>query len=175
MKQLIARILRVLKLEDELYREVESVPDAISEAVIIVIISSIAAGIGSLGKIGLTGIIIITLGSLVNWIIWAFLVYFIATNIIRGSRVYLSQGDFLRVVGFASAPGIIRILALLPGMYYIVHIIAHLWMIASMIVAVREVFMFEKTSGAVKVSIVGWVFMVLAAFVLGSAARAVGF
>ena len=57
MQNYIDRIVRASKLDVNLYEEVEADKGAMTQAMGVVVLSSIAAGIGSISSIGLKGII----------------------------------------------------------------------------------------------------------------------
>ena len=74
------RIIRAAKLDADLYEEVEADKGALGQAMLVVILSSIAAGLGSIGKAGVSGILIGTISALIGWFIWSYLTYIIGTN-----------------------------------------------------------------------------------------------
>ena len=76
----IERIIRAAKFDVNLYEEVEADTDAMPQAMGVVVLSSLAAGVGSIGTLGLGGILIGTVAALVGWYIWAWLTYFIGTR-----------------------------------------------------------------------------------------------
>ena len=63
----------------------------------------------------------------------------------------------LRTIGFASAPGLLRVGGLVPviGEWAIVPI-ANIWMLVAMVVAVRQALDYTSTLRAVGVCVVGW-------------------
>ena len=83
-KETVARIqdrmIRAAKLDAQLYEEVEADQGAMREAMTVVVLSAVAAGIGNVANGGLPGIIVGTIGALAGWYIWAFLTYFIGTS-----------------------------------------------------------------------------------------------
>jgi len=56
MDHLVHRIFRAAKLDANLYEEVEADKSALSQALIVVVLSSLAAGIGSISDAGLGGL-----------------------------------------------------------------------------------------------------------------------
>ena len=52
------RIVRAAKLDVNLYEEVEADKSALGQAMAVVIISSVAAGLGMIGEVGLKGIFV---------------------------------------------------------------------------------------------------------------------
>jgi hypothetical protein len=76
------RVIRAAKLDAQLYEEVEADQEAMGQAMAVVVLSAVAAGIGSLGSGGLLGIVVGTIAALVGWLVWAFLTYFIGTRLL---------------------------------------------------------------------------------------------
>jgi hypothetical protein len=82
MGQLTDRMVRAARLEPALYEEVEADKTALGQAMGVVVLSSVAAGIGAVGTRGVGGIVTGAIGALVGWYIWAFLTYFIGTRLL---------------------------------------------------------------------------------------------
>jgi hypothetical protein len=76
MRRLTQRMLRAATLDVSLYEEVETDPRATGQAVGVVVLSSLAAGIGLGARGGVSGIVIGTLTTLLGWYAWAYLIYF---------------------------------------------------------------------------------------------------
>ncbi|MDC4225867.1 MAG: hypothetical protein MPW15_16865 [Candidatus Manganitrophus sp.] len=66
-------------------------------------------------------------------------------------------GELLRTIGFASAPGLIRVLGIFPGMAEIVFFVAAIWMLVAMILAVRQALDYQSTLRAISVVAIGWI------------------
>ena len=69
------RMIRAAKLDVNLYEEVEADKGAMGQAMGVVILSSVAAGIGTVGTTGIMGLVLGTVVALAGWFIWAFLTY----------------------------------------------------------------------------------------------------
>ncbi|MEA2040410.1 MAG: YIP1 family protein [Thermodesulfobacteriota bacterium] len=158
------RIIRAAKLDVNLYEEVEADKSALGQAVLVVILSSVAAGLGSIGTAGISGVLIGTIMALVGWLIWSYLTYIIGTKILPTPETKADYGELLRTIGFASSPGLIRIIGIIPGLAGIVFIIAGIWMLITMVIAVRQALDYQSTLRAVGVCIIGWI---IQAVVLG--------
>ena len=156
MEQLTDRIIRAAKLDDSLYAEVETDTDAMGQAVLVVILSSIAAGIGSISEGGLGGIILGTLISLLAWYIWAYLTYYIGTKWLPEAQTQSNPGELLRTIGFSSAPGLIRVVGVVPGLTGPVFLLAAVWMLVAMVVAVRQALDYHSLWRAAGVCVIGW-------------------
>ena len=66
MELLVDRMLRAARLEPAVYEEVEADEGALEQALAVVLISSLAAGIGSLPAAGLGGLIVGVIGALLG-------------------------------------------------------------------------------------------------------------
>jgi hypothetical protein len=161
MESLIERMLRAAKLDVELYEEVEADTGALGQAMGVVILSSVAAGIGSITTQGLGGILVGTIASLVGWYVWAFLAYIIGTKLLPEPQTQSDHGELLRTIGFSSSPGVIRILGIIPGLYSIVFFVALVWMLVAMIIAIKQALDYESFLRAVGVCVIGWVIQLL--------------
>ena len=85
------RMLRAAKLDAQLYEEVEADKGAMGQATAVVLLSSLAAGIGNFSNGGLLAIVGGAIGSLVGWYIWAYLTYFIRISSQRTGAVSRPQ------------------------------------------------------------------------------------
>jgi len=81
----------------------------------------------------------------------------------------------LRTIGFSSSPGLIQIFAVIPGLGKLVFFIASIWMLAAMVIAVRQALDYKSTLRAVGVCVIGWIVQILILLLLfsllGSAAK----
>ena len=151
------RIIRAAKLDVHLYEEVEADKGAMGQAMAVVVLSSIAGGIGTPAGLGLGGILIGTIAALVAWYIWAFLTYFIGTKLVPEPQTKADIGELLRTIGFSSSPGFIRVLGIIPFLRGLVFLVAGVWMLVAMIIAVRQALDYQSTLRAVGVCIIGWI------------------
>ncbi|MBW2266682.1 MAG: hypothetical protein JRF28_11090 [Deltaproteobacteria bacterium] len=131
------RIFRAAKLDANLYEEVEADKGALGQAMSVVVLSSVAAGVGGIGKVGFTGILVGTIIALIGWYLWACLTYFIGTRFLSEPQTKADVGELLRTIGFSSSPGLIRVLGIIPGLDY------------------------TSTLRAVGVCIIGWIIQML--------------
>ena len=168
MKTLVNNMIRAAKLDVDFYEKAEADKTMFGQAMLVVVLSSIAGGIGSMGQAGFGGIIIGTILALVGWYVWAFLTYYIGTKFLAEPQTKADMGELLRTIGFSSAPGVLRILGIIPGLNAIVNIVAGTWMLVAMIVAVRQALDYSSTGRAVIVCIIGWIVQMVIAMLLFS-------
>ena len=155
------RIIRAAKLDVDLYEEVEADKGAMGQAMGVVVLSSIAAGVGTIAKGGLGGMLIGTILALVGWYVWAYITYFIGTKLLPEPKTKSDYGELLRTIGFSSSPGLIRVLSIIPGLGPVVFLVASIWMLVAMIIAVRQALDYESTLRAVGVCVIGWIIQAL--------------
>jgi hypothetical protein len=157
MAGLIDRMVRASKLDVSAYEEVEADKGATGQAAAIVVVSSIAAGIGSIGVVGIQGLLYMTIGALVGWLIWAFLTFIIGTKLLPEPQTKADMGEMLRTIGFSSSPGVLRILGVIPVIGGIINFVIGIWMLVAMIIAVRQALDYKSTWRAAGVCIIGFI------------------
>lgn len=155
------RIIRAAKLDVTLYEEVEADKTATKQAMGVVILSSIAAGLGFSIKVGFMGLITGTIVTLIGWYVWAYLTYLIGTKLLPEPQTKADVGELLRTIGFSSSPGLIRILGIIPGFSGIVFLTGSIWMLVAMVVAVRQALDYTTTMRAIGVCVIGWIIQIL--------------
>ncbi len=161
MASLGDRMIRAAKLDKHVYEEVEADTSATGQAMLVVVLSSVAYGIGSLAFGGLSGLFLGALIALAAWFVWAFLTYFIGTKLLPESQTKANVGELLRTTGFSSSPGLLRILGIVPGFTGIVFLACAVWMLVAMVIAVRQALDYQSTGRAIAVCIIGWVVQVV--------------
>ena len=161
MNPFVDRIIRAAKLDVNLYEEVEADKSSIGQAMTVVVTSSVAAGLGMIDEGGLGGIFMGAVTALIGWYIWAYLTYLIGTKLLPEPQTRADYGELLRTIGFSSAPGLIRVLGIIPVLGGIVFLVASIWMLVAMVIAVRQALDYSGTLRAVGVCAIGWVIQVV--------------
>src|SRR4029453_5035003 len=87
--------------------------------------------------------------------------YYIGTKWLPEPTTEADTGQMLRTLGFASAPGILRIAGVLPAVGVVALLIAPLWMLCAMIVAVRQALDYTGTGRAIVVCLIGFVVQIV--------------
>ena len=149
------------------YEEVEHDKTALGQAFVVVALSGLAAGIGALN----TGDVTMFLGgasrAILSWVIWALITYLIGTKLLPEPSTQADLGQLLRTTGFAAAPGVLRILGIVPLLSGPINFIIPIWMLATMIIAVRQALDYSTTMRAFGVVVSGWIlFIILGAILL---------
>jgi hypothetical protein len=161
----VNRIIRACKLDVSLYEEVEADKSATIQAASVVVLSSIAAGIGAI-SLGASNFLMAPLLSLASWYIWAYLIYLIGAKLFPESNTQADHGQLLRTIGFSSAPGLIRVFGFTPELMSITFIGSGIWMLIAMVIAVRQALDYESTWRAIGVVIIGFLVQAIALIVI---------
>ena len=161
----INRIIRACKLDVTLYEEVEADQSATLQAALVVILSSLAAGVGAL-SMGASNFLMAPVLSLVSWYIWAYLIYIIGAKLFPEANTKADHGQLLRTIGFSSAPGLIRIFGFTPDLMSITFIGAGVWMLVAMVIAVRQALDYESTWRAIGVVVIGFLVQAIVLIIL---------
>jgi hypothetical protein len=121
----------------------------------------VAAGVATIATRGIGGIVLGTVGALVGWVVWAWLTYLIGTRLLPEPQTKADVGELLRTLGFASSPGVIRVVGIVPGLTMLSFLVAAVWMLVTMVVAVRQALDYTSTGRAVGVCVIGFLVQVV--------------
>jgi Yip1 domain len=167
---LTGRMLGAARLSAATYEEVEADATATPQAVLVVVLAAMAGGVSAIRATGVVGLVLAGLASLLGWYVWAFITFVVGTRLLPGAKTDADLGQLLRTIGFSAAPGLVRVLGIVPVLDRPVSVIASLWMLAAMVVAVRQALDYEGTGRAVAVCAIGFVLNFVLLFVLGKLA-----
>ncbi|MGB7220199.1 MAG: cytochrome c [Vicinamibacterales bacterium] len=169
MNTFVRRLLGAAVLDASVYEEVEADQGATTQALAVVLLSSLAAGLGwqDVGANSPASVAVFSTIALIAWVGWAFVTYEIGVRILPEPQTQSNLGELLRTIGFATAPGLLRVFGLLPGARDLVFGVTAVWMLFAMIVAVRQALDYKHTGRAIGVCALGWALSIVFAFVLG--------
>jgi hypothetical protein len=163
-------VIGAARLDPRTYEDVEADPGATLQAVAVVVSSSIASGIGSVGisMMGPGSVLVGVVGAIVGWAAWATLTYVIGTRLMPSPQTRADTGELLRTIGFATAPGLFRVLGVLPYLGFFLYIVVSVWMLFAMVVAVRQALDYTSTARALSVCLIGWLLSLIVAAIIGN-------
>jgi hypothetical protein len=118
------------------------------------------------------GLVVGTIASLVGWLVWALLIYLIGARWLPEPGTQTNTGELMRTIGFATSPGILRVVGIVPFLTAIVFTVTALWMLATMVVGVRQALDYKSTWRAVAVCLLGWIVQLLAFLLLAQVIQA---
>jgi len=158
------RAISAARLEVPVFEEIEADRSATGQALIIVVASSLAAGIGLTSSLYNAPVLHRVMLALLLWVFWAISTYIVGVYVMPEPQTSTSVGELLRTIGFAASPGILRILGIVPGIGGLIYIISTVWMLVAMVIAIRQALDYKSTARAVVVCVItGMIGVIMAA------------
>ena len=157
MNTFIRRLFGAVALDAGTYEDVEADASANLQAMAVVVLSAVAAGIGAQGFGARWSLVpMISTVALIAWLAWALLTFEIGVRFLATPDTHSDVSELMRTIGFASAPGILRVLGVVPAFAAPAFAVSAIWMLAAMILAVRQALDYKSTARAVAVCAIGW-------------------
>jgi hypothetical protein len=152
------RLIGAVSVDPLLYEEVEADRSATGQALLVVVLSSLGAGIGArgFGTGSLQSMAFISALATVAWATWALVTYQIGAKLMPEPQTRADVGELLRTIGFSAAPGMLRVFGIVPGAATAAFAITAVWMLVAMVVAVRQALDYTSTARAFAVCVLGW-------------------
>ena len=166
-QSIIDRMIRAARLDPHLYEEVEHDRSATGQAMLVVVLGAIAGGIGALSG-GIAGLVVGVVASLVGWAVYAFIAYWVGTNIFKGPHTEATWGQLLRTLGFANSPRILMVLVIIPVVGIFVGLAVFVWMLFTTVIAIRQALDFDtgRAIGTAVVSLLAQFVIYVAVFAI---------
>lgn len=159
------RVVGAMKLDPNAFEDVERDPTAIGQAVGVIVLAAVAAGIGNMFRYG-PGIISGVVMSLVFSVIGAALVWVVGTKLLPEPATKADFQETFRTLGFASAPGIASVVTIVPYLGRLFGLVIMLWQIAAFVIAVKQVMDYATLGKAILVVLITWVILMCVMFVI---------
>ena len=148
-------IIGAIQLDPATYSDISSDPSVLKQAMVLALLSSVATGIGNVGGYP-ERIPLASAFALLAWLAWVLLIYLLGAKVFRETGTQTDIGALFRIAGFASLPGLLRLLAYFPPFSAIVSGGATIWMTAMMVVGVKAAFSYPRMSPAVGATLLSW-------------------
>jgi Yip1 domain len=163
------RLIGAALLDGSVYEGVEADRRATFQATVVVLLASLAPVVGMSGIFGfqIDALLRITALSIGTWMVWAVLIFQIGTRFFPEPQTRTSLGELLRTTGFAAAPGLLQVFAMLPGMMIPVFVATWIWMIAAMVVGVAHALDYRSTWRALLVCVTAATLTGVMAMIIG--------
>lgn len=126
-----ARILGAAMLRSEVYSEVAQGRNAMGQAILIVVLVSLAASTQDYG-LGVVSMAWVAGVSVLQWLFWVLITYQVGCDLLGGEA---TLGALMRTLGFARLPGLLMVLGPVVGG---IHFLVHAWTLLAGVVAVRQ-------------------------------------
>jgi hypothetical protein len=159
------RIKGVLLLDARTFEEIEADKTANGQALLVVIVASLAAGLGASIQLGIVGLLRETVGALIGWVMWAGVTWVVGSKLLPEPQTRTDMGELLRVIGYAYAPQLFAFFAFVPFLGVVISTVVAFWVLAATILAVRQALDYEHTWRAAVVVLIGWLIFVVIQYV----------
>ncbi|MBB4636641.1 YIP1 family protein [Longimicrobium terrae] len=152
MSSFTERMIGAATLNIATYEEVEHDRTATGQAAGVVALVAVASVVGAMGS-GTEGMVSALVGALASWAVWSAVTYFVGTRMFGGTADW---GEMARTIGFAQAPGLLAIFGFIPILGWLIRIVVAIWMLACVIVAIRQALDFT-TGRAIGTAVLGFI------------------
>ena len=167
---MINRMTRAAQMNIDLYEEVEHDTSLSNEALQVVIIVSVAEGLGILlsglmkGQLvgGVVGGVVAAVLGVAFWYLWSYLVLLVGTKLFNGTADF---GEVSRTIAYAYTPNVVKVLAFVPGLGGLVGLVAGIWSLVLGVVAVRQAMDFDTGKAIATVLVAGIIAFVVVAVI----------
>ncbi len=161
---LLQRAIGATRLEVAVFEEIEADRTATSQALLVVVLSSLAAAIGLSSGLYNAPVLHRVMLALLLWVFWAISTYIVGVYLMPEPQTQTDVGELLRTIGFAASPGILRILGLIPAIGGAIYLVSTVWMLVAMVIAIRQALDYKSTGRAIVVCVItGLIGVVMAA------------
>ena len=146
---MIGRMLGAALLRVDTYEEVERESSATLQALLVVVLVTIASLGGALlggDKVDVVSAVIVGLvRGVASWALWALATWIIGATICKTEHTEADWGQLARCTGFAQTPRILNVLAFVPVVGGLIVLVASIWSLAAMVVGVRQALDYTST------------------------------
>jgi len=157
MKLLFSRMIRAARFDPTLFEEIIDEPKTQGHSYWVVTILAMATGYGMFSRAGGTAVNICLATTLIAWYIWAFTIYYFSTFIFRDAAAQPDRRTIMRVVAFAHAPGLLRVLGVIPQLSVIVFLATSAWIIMACVMGIKLAYQTPHTNKVVLLCVATWV------------------
>ena len=162
------RVVGAIRLQAATFEEVEHDTTAISQSALVVLGAAVSAFAATL-RFGVdVGTLVVTvIFAFIGWAVGSFVLWIVGTRLLPGKSTEADYQQMLRVMGFAQAPGLISIIGIVPGFYWLVRMVVWVWTLIALVIAVRQALDYDDTLKAVLVCVIAQVIMFVVMALVG--------
>ena len=174
MADLTGRIVGALQADVKTFEEIEADPNAFGQAITVIVIAGVASLIGNFFRVGIIGGVIHLIASVAEYALFSLLVFLIGTKLMPEPTTKSDFNETFRTVGFAAAPGIFAVLAIIPILGVLISFLIGIWSLVIGVIAVRQALDYTNTGRAIIVALIAgvvcWIVVVVVFLPLALAA-----
>ena len=157
---MLARMLGAARLDVDTYEDVEKDKGATIQALIVVILVAISAGVGGLlsdeGDL-VRGLAFGAIRGVLSWAVWALVAWIVGTTLLKTQETEADWGQLARGTGFAQTPGLLNVFLFVPTVGGLIVFLAFLWQLVCMVIAVRQSLDYTSTLRAIFVILIAFI------------------
>ena len=161
---MLARMLGAARLDVDTYEDVEKDKGATIQAMIVVILVAISAGVGGwLSDEGdlVRGLAFGAIRGVLSWAVWALVAWIVGTTLLKTQETEADWGQLARGTGFAQTPGLLNVFVFVTAVGTAIVVVAFLWQLVCMVVAVRQSLDYTSTLRAIFVIVIALIPVVI--------------
>jgi len=137
--EFLSIIVRSIKLDKTLYKENKNFGEAaIYFAGIIMILDGLAGAVAANTLIK-TAIAMSGLTAIITWFVWALFIFVVGVKLFPDKETKVPFKKILIGVGFAHAPGILRVFAVTPDLIVPIIFLTQFWIFAGLIISTKQI------------------------------------
>jgi hypothetical protein len=167
MASLGQRMAGAMKADVATFEEIEHDPNAMGQAVAVIVIAGVAGMIGNIFRSGVGAGVFALLVALIGYAIWAVMVTLIGTKLMPEPATKADFAETFRTIAFAASPGIFNVIAIIPFLGVFLSFLISIWSFVIMVIAVRTVLDYTSTARAIVVCLIGFCIYWFVAAILG--------
>ena len=163
---MLQRMIGAALFNAQTYEEVEADQNALGQALTVVVLVTICGAIGGLigdildGATALGLIVGLCIGlafGIVRWALWVTVILMVGRGLLRTGNTETNWSEVGRVLGFAYTPGLLSIFSWIPGIGWLIWLVAFFWTLAAAIMGVRQAMDYDNTGRAILVVVIAGV------------------
>lgn len=174
---MIGRMLGAARLNAQTYEDVEHDSGATIQALLVVILVSIASFVGQLlagDEMNVAGALINGVAwGIISWALWALFTWIIGSTILKTEETEADWGQLARCTGFAQTPRLLNVFFFIPILGPILVLVGVVWTIVAMLVAVRQSLDYTSTWRAFFVILLAFIPVLITSGLIGWAVWAI--
>ena len=153
------------------YEEVEKDGRATIQALIVVIVVTVASVVGELLGGGedfdvVNALVIGIIRGVVSWAVWALITWIVGVTILKTEETEADWGQLARCTGFAQTPGLLHVFSFVPAVGGLISLVAFVWTFVAMVVGVRQSLDYTSTLRAFAVILIAFIPVVILNFIV---------
>ncbi len=158
------------RLSVSTFEEVEQDKGATVQALLVVVLVTIASLIGGMlagDELDIVqGIVFGAIRGVGAWALWALVTWLIGSTILKTPDTSANWGELARCTGFAQTPGLLSVLVFIPGVGWLISLVVFIWQIAAMLVGVRQALDYSSTWRAFFVVVISFIPVIILVAIL---------